>query len=247
MYKVLAVFALLFSLNISFGQELERARDLVETMRQKMTMPHLDTIEVKVNQTDLRTGQSNTIEQFYDLKNQRVFSMAFDGNGEKNNETTFENGHLKTSLRLEGEVTAGGLFDNTTPTALRLIAMFSSLLQEYRVFLPKEYTILSYDGMVQYGDIVKGEQVTLSFEDARRGGEQVTVSYIFTAQGELVGAFFSGSSPYLSVHEVFGFDDYLRIKTKTYAIDGQTAYPVHEIREDYRFNRSVDQTSFATW
>jgi hypothetical protein len=247
MYKILAIVVLLSSLGISFGQDLERARELVETAREQMVPSRLQTVEVKVTQKNLQTGESNTIEQFFDLRNEQVFSMAFTGDGQVNNKLTFSNGELKTNLDGRNVESLGNVVQSGMEFSLSMGRFFTRQLTDFQVLLPTQYEVISYDGDVTYGDTLKGEQITLSFQDTRRDGDTVTRSFIFSKEGFVVGTFQTGRNTFLTSYEVFGFGDYLRVTSISYAVTDGYLQPLGEVREDYQFNKSIDRTSFATW
>jgi hypothetical protein len=246
MRKLLITLVLFVSSHSILAQDLERAQELVEHVRQMMTPSDIETVEAKTFQTNFRTGETDNIEQFYDLKEQRVLTLLLDAEGQKVSETIFENGHMKTSMEIAGETTVNELVD-MTPTAMQMLTAFSAQLKEFRVFLPKNYELMSYDGGVNYGNNVQGEQVTLAYYDTRKNNNYTVVSYVFSKSGELIASFFPGETAYLALHEIFGFGDYLRVKTKVFIIENNTAYPFSEIREDYRFNRNIEDTQFANY
>jgi hypothetical protein len=244
MYKVFLTLMAIACLHVGLGQDLERARELVEHVRQMMTPSDVATVEAKTFRTNFRTGETDNIEQFYDLKNQRILTRVLGANGQLLSETIFDNGHMKTSMDVSGDTTVNDLAD-MTPTAMAMATNFSAQLREFRVFLPKDYELISYDGMVNYGNNIEGEQVTLAYDEARKNNEYTTVNYIFSKSGELIASIFPGSTPYVALHEIFRLGDYLRIKTKVFIIEDNTAYPFSELREDYRFNKHIEDSVFA--
>jgi hypothetical protein len=244
MRKIFVTLIAVACLQLALAQDLERARDLVENVRQMMTPNGIETVEAKTFRTNFRTGETDNIEQFYDLKNQRILTRVLDANHQLLSETIFENEHMKTSMEVSGGTTINELVD-MTPTSIAMVTNFSAQLREFRVFLPKDYELISYDGMVNYGNSIQGEQVTLAYYEARKNNDYTVVSYIFSKNGDLIASFFPGTTPYLALHEIFGFEGYLRVKTQVFIIENKTAYPFSELREDYRFNKSIEDTDFA--
>jgi hypothetical protein len=242
--KLLFLLAILLGWSHPLAQDLERARELIDAFHQKTTLVNFDSVYITVSQKNYEVDMTNTIEQFYDFRKNRVFSRAFDDSGNLNNETTYISNQIHTTLYTSGEPT---IADSNSPTSVNLQINFASQLDHFYIAIPYDYDIVSYDGLVKYGDIVEGEQVTLSFKDARKNNEIFTHSFIFSEQGDLVGVFYTGKSVHITTMEVFGFGDYIRVKSLDYIIRDNTAYPFHEVREDYRFNQSISKTPFAEW
>jgi hypothetical protein len=244
---VLAALVTLVSLSFSFGQDLERGRELVETARKNMVPSRLQTVEIKVSQKNLQNGEANTIEQFFDFRNDQVFSVAFDGTGQLNNKITFSNGELKTNLDGKNVTSLGDAAQSGTEFSLSMGRFFTRQLTDFEVLLPTQYEVVSYDGTVKYGDVLEGEQVTLSFQDIRRNDVAVIRSFIFSKEGQVIGTFQSMNNTFLTVYEVFGFGAYLRVTSLAYLIQDGKAQPLHEAREDYKFDQEIGETSFASW
>jgi hypothetical protein len=235
---------ILLGFSYPLAQDLERAQELINGFHQKTAFVDPDSVYITVSQKNYEVDMTTTIEQFYDFRKNRVFSRAFDGNGNLNNETTYISNQIHTTLYTGSEPTVA---DSNSPTSVNLQINFASQLNNFYIAIPNDYDIVSYDGFVKYGEIIEGEQVTLSYKDNRKNNEVFTRSFIFSRQGDLVGVFYAGKSIHLTTMEVFGFDDYIRVKSLDYIIRDETAYPFHEVREDYLFNRSVSKTPFAEW
>ncbi len=238
--KFLMPFAVNVICSFVFAQDLTSAKTLVETWRTSLMPADFDSVQISVAQT-FSSGEIWSIEQFYDFRKDVVHSTTED-TGVGSNTMIFRNGKLEANMTLNESVSPEQLGNK----GLGLITWFSAQLAEFRIFIPRDYEIVSYEGKIQYGDFAKGEQVTLSYLDVKEGNQLVTRSFIFSDTGELIATFEQGQGqPLLTVLEIFGFDDYVRVKATAYASDGQNAVKVYELREDYQFNKAFEATPFA--
>jgi hypothetical protein len=244
--RVCLFFLIPILLSFSVAQDLTEARELVEHVRQSMTPQDIQTVEVKISRTHFRNNESDQIEQFYDLRNQRVITFVYDGNGRKLSESIFENNYMKTRMTVSGELTEENVKQMTSDST-QIVTEYLTQLKEFRVFIPRSYEILSYDGMVDYGNNIKGEQVTLAYYDSRKNNNYTVVHWIFSNTGELIASIFPGPPTYIAVHEVFGFAKYLRVKIKVFVLEDGTAYPFSEIREEYYYDRDINETQFVNF
>ena len=234
------VFRVLVSLFISGlafanSQDLTHARELVETWRQSTLPANFDSVLVNLEQTFHTSGTSASAEQYYDFRNKKVYSVAHDAAGNEDNYTVYENGGITTQMSYREDVNLS--------QGLKLADWFRTQLNDYHVILPKTYKIISYDGIVNYGDIARGEQVTLSYRDVRRGNQEVTTGFIFSETGDMIATYQPG---FLTLFEFFGFGDYRRVKLRVYSVQDGRASLTYEAREDYQFNKMREETSFAS-
>jgi hypothetical protein len=244
--RVYLFFLVAISFSLSVAQDLTKARELVEHVRQGMTPQDIQTVEIKISRTHFRNNESDQIEQFYDLSNQRVITFVYDGNGQKLSESIFENNYMKTRMTVSGELTEEDVRE-MTPDSVQIVTEYLAQLEEFRVFIPRSYEVLSYDGMVDYGNNIEGEQVTLAYYDSRKNNNHTVARWVFSDTGELIASIFPGPPTYIAIHEIFGFGKYLRVKIKVFVIENGTAYPFSEIREEYYYDRDIDETQFVNF
>lgn len=154
----------------------------------------------------------------------------------------FRNNKLEMSASINESVSSADLYEQ----AVNLTNWYMAQLNEFRILLPEDYEIIADNGLVQYGDIVKGKQIIIKYKDIKHGNKEVEKAFVFSEAGELEATLEGRERPLLAVYDIFGFGDFLRVSVTTYtSVDG-VAIKLHETREEYKFNKGLDQTSFAS-
>ena len=224
--------------SFAFAQE-DRAVALLEGARLTFAPQEVQTLEVKLDKNFYFGGEVEKSKAFYflDLDKERFY-------GEQDNADV---GLIK--IRLTPRDASVTVNDQTLPKDIAdfIVTTTRTLIPEVVAatqLIPMEYQILSYDGVQSYGDLVRGEQVTLRY-DAPGLGETVG-KLLFGQRGELLGGVIDvpilGES--LILYDVFGYSGYLRLKTTTYTLNGSAFRLLEERRYDYLYNRPIDPSYF---
>ena len=230
----------LFTLTVN-AQDSTSAHTLVEMWRSKLLPETFDTVLLEVELKDTPTNITIDIDQFFDFRKQLAHSRSVDPiSGE--NHAVYQNGKVNMDVAYKQSPTA----EQVEAQARSMGLLLQSQLDEFRIILPSDYQVVSYDGFVQYGGFVKGEQVTLQFKDLWQGGSVVTKSFIFSENGELVATYEPGQKSILAIIDIFKLGDNLRITTTSYTNRTGETVLMNEVTEYYQFNETLESTSFAS-
>lgn len=189
---------------------------------------------------------------------QTLTTVMYDGGAEVMRMTQrvvidFENRRLAAMSDIEGMTTRMVLKDGrvtmsmagmTLPAPPDLAAQLEQLFDQGEPVLLKETDTATYDGVVAYGDLVSGEQVThTQFED----GEPATASYLFDAGGiKAIYADHGDEGEFLMVFDrpvgtqaLLGFDATSYLRT-----GGAWVMSSRTTVESIEFNSALDESLF---
>lgn len=172
----LVVLGLLISLGFAFAQVDDRARELLEGL-QPPAGEVVDTVDQVMRMTIYQGGTEQEVRTrtIIDFVGERAAI-----------ETEMAPGMVATLVLVDGEVRMmmGGM---ALPMPAAMSDAFVGIFERNPDDLFAEGATASYDGMQAYGDLVEGEQVTLTGPGLVAGVEQSDASrYLFDDQGRLL-------------------------------------------------------------
>ena len=222
------------------AQGLERAEELLSAA-QRFTVSSL-----------VRTFDVTATKKVYFIEEVVERSRKVVDVGRQRLYVNFDDEDTKFTLRLADGLTSLEMGGRTTlsPGAFWERIAEEILAQPERGFgvIPKDYTVVSYDGFKRYGDFAEGEQVTLRYTTPLY--EQLETKFVFDVLGKPVAAIVDDG--FLSDDDLILYDittasdgSQMTVKTKIYMSWEEEGFLLSDEHQHYLFNQPVDQFLFV--
>lgn len=237
--RMITTAVLLMVAGISFAQVDERARELLEGLAADAAVYEIRTMEQVMTTYMHQLGTSTTSRSIIDIENERAVGFTEPGG--------LVMRYVDRVLTMEAQ-------GKEVPVSPELLQSFQGVFDQTYTFSVLDYedATATYDGVVNYADVLTGHQVTYS------GGmlqilaplsvaETSEVRYIFDDAGHLAGTV-SGSDGIHIVSVIVGepvVNGLMLFNMELYEVENDVATPLATMSyETVSINEPVDETLF---